>query len=384
MQHIWFILAAASLLLCLVISLQFYFGTRQIRRLVDSEPPPNDRLPRLSVIVPARNEQRHIEAALESLLKQDYANLELIVVNDRSTDRTGQILDAFAATHPRLNVVHLSELPAGWLGKNHAMHCGTQQASGQWLLFTDADVVMEPTTLRRAVGFAEHHNIDHLPMIGEIRMPNLLLESFVVMFIIYFFTYFRPWKAKDPDSRAYIGVGAFNLIRASVYHDIGTLQRIAMRPDDDVKLGKLVKTHGFRQELLDAVDLMYVPWYGSLREVVVGLEKNAFSGVDYSVLTVIAASLTALIFNVLPFIAVFVTSGIARLLYAATVLTLLWLCWITAAAAHLRRRSAILFPIVVVLFIFIQWRAMLLAFFQQGIRWRDTHYSLKELKSNKV
>jgi glycosyltransferase involved in cell wall biosynthesis len=384
MQHIWFILAAASLLLCLVISLQFYFGTRQIRRLVDFEPPPNDRLPRLSVIVPARNEQRHIEAALESLLKQDYANLELIVVNDRSTDRTGQILDAFAATHPRLNVVHLSELPAGWLGKNHAMHCGTQQASGQWLLFTDADVVMEPTTLRRAVGFAEHHNIDHLPMIGEIRMPNLLLESFVVMFIIYFFTYFRPWKAKDPDSRAYIGVGAFNLIRASVYHDIGTLQRIAMRPDDDVKLGKLVKTHGFRQELLDAVDLMYVPWYGSLREVVVGLEKNAFSGVDYSVLTVIAASLTALIFNVLPFIAVFVTSGIARLLYAATVLTLLWLCWITAAAAHLRRRSAILFPIVVVLFIFIQWRAMLLAFFQQGIRWRDTHYSLKELKSNKV
>jgi glycosyltransferase involved in cell wall biosynthesis len=414
MEHVLFYFAAANLLICIGIAAVLIHGGRQVQRLEKFAPPDNEGLPKVSVIVPARNEERDIEASIRALLRQDYENIELLVVNDRSTDRTGEILDRLAAEHPRLNVVHLSELPAGWLGKNHAMQLGALRAirgresfsvsvsnvgdveepkktpdrvragDEHWLLFTDADVVMEPTTLRRAVGYAIQHGIDHLPMMMEVRMPNVLLESFVVLFMIYFSAYFRPWKAKDPKSKAYVGIGAFNLIRADVYRAIGTHQRIAMRPDDDVKLGKIVKRGGYRQEMLNASGLMYVPWYNSLREVIVGLEKNAFSGVEYNPAIIVASSAVGLLFNVWPFAAVFFTGGVTQLLYLAAALCLLGLGWHAAGTMRVRRRSVLLFPVAVLLFIFIQWRAMLLTYIHNGIRWRDTHYSLAELKANKV
>ncbi len=414
MELVLLYLAAANLLLCISISVLLIRGGRQVAHLDAFAPPANEGLPKVSVIVPARNEERHIEASIRALLHQDYENIELIVVNDRSTDRTGEILDRLAAEHPRLNVVHLSELPAGWLGKNHAMQLGAMRAirgresfsasvvdvgdvdgpkktsdpvratCEHWLLFTDADVVMEPTTLRRAVGYAIEHRIDHLPMMMQVRMPNVLLECFVVLFMIYFSAYFRPWKAKDAKSRAYVGIGAFNLIRADVYRAVGTHQRIAMRPDDDVKLGKIVKQNGFRQEMLNASALMYVPWYSSLREVIVGLEKNAFSGVEYNPATIVVSSAVALLFNVWPFVAVFLTGGLTQLFYAAAALCLLGLGWHAAGTVKVRRWSVLLFPVVVLLFVYIQWRAMLLTYLNNGIRWRDTHYSLAELKSNRV
>src|SRR4029077_19257955 len=121
--------------------------------------------PRVSIIVPARNEEQGVRAAVESLLRQDYPALELVVVNDRSADRTGAILSALAEEHPgRLRVVTVSELPGGWLGKNHALWLGACQSSGAWLLFPDADVIFDPTCLRRAVAHAEAQRLDHLTM----------------------------------------------------------------------------------------------------------------------------------------------------------------------------------------------------------------------------
>ena len=119
-------------------------------------------LPTLSVLVPACNEASTLERAMQSLLAMDYPRLEIIAVNDRSTDGTGELLERLAAANPRLRVRHVTALPSGWLGKNHALHIASQEATGDWLLFTDADVVYTPDALLRAVSYARRVGADHL------------------------------------------------------------------------------------------------------------------------------------------------------------------------------------------------------------------------------
>src|SRR5262245_16111737 len=138
-EPLLFWMSIASLVLTMIAVALLTWGQMITRRLVETPIPDRDQWPAVSLIAPARNEERHIEAAVRSLVKIDYPNLEITIVNDRSTDGTATILDRLAAEFPQLNVVHLTELPAGWLGKNHALHLGASRSHGEWLLFTDAD-----------------------------------------------------------------------------------------------------------------------------------------------------------------------------------------------------------------------------------------------------
>jgi glycosyltransferase involved in cell wall biosynthesis len=372
--------AAVALLLNLLVAVVIARGSRAITSLGNLPEPQRNEWPRVSIVIPARNEARDVRAALQSVLLLDYPDYEVIAVNDRSTDETGDILEQFAAEQPRLRVVHISELPAGWLGKNHAMHVGAAQADGSLLLFTDADVVHDPPSLRRAVDFLLARQLDHLAMVPRVVMPSWLLQSFVVLFTNYFMAYFRPWKARDPKSAAHIGVGAFNLVRTGVYRDVHGHQPIAMRPDDDVRLGRLLKQQGYRQDVLDAIDMLHVPWYASVRELIRGLEKNAFAGVDYRLWVVVVSSLMALSGHLLPFLMVFVATGVTRWLFAGSIGVLLIWGWMTAGALRVPRSTALGLPLAVAMFLYIQWRTTLLTLMQGGIRWRDTFYSLRDLK----
>lgn len=407
MDALLFFLGALNLLICVVVAVPFIVSTRAIGRASEVAPL-TGKMPRVSVIVAARNEERNIETALQSLRNLDYDNLEIIVVEDRSTDRTPEMLDRIAgdslvstsessisrgqaeaaASAPLvrhgLRVIHIRELPAGWLGKNHALYRGASEATGEYFLFTDADIVMDPSILRRAMAYVLDERLDHLTMLFRICMPNWLLEAFVITFSLYFFIHFQPAKVRDPKSKAHIGAGGFNLVRAQAYREMGTHEAISMRPDDDVKLGKLVKKYGFRQDVLLAPELMYVPWYASVGELIRGLEKNAFSGVDYSIGMTVFSSMAILLWNVFPFIAVFITDGVTRGMYILTVLILWIMCGVVARSGQSRMWLVLAFPIAATLFAFIQWRTMLLNLFQGGIYWRDTFYPLAELKANKV
>jgi cellulose synthase/poly-beta-1,6-N-acetylglucosamine synthase-like glycosyltransferase len=380
----WTILAAVTLIIVVGAVLQIEIGNRRISALRDQAPAPRTPCPRVSIVVAARNEQQHVESAIQSFLQLDYGDLEIIAVNDRSTDRTGDILQALAAHHAALQVEHVLELPAGWLGKNHAQWRGAQRARGEYLLFTDADVVMDPLTLRRAIAYVTRQEADHVTISPHPVMPSLILQAFVVLFINLFALFLRPWKVADPHSSAFIGIGAFNLVRRDVYEAVGTHQTIAMRPDDDVKLGKIIKSNGYRQRVLFGNDMIRVPWYDSVRALILGMEKNAFSGVDYRIWLVLLSTAVLLATVVWPFVAVWVLSGPARYLYTAVVLLLLVRSWITARDLHQSRWSPLLLPLVVLLLIYIQWRAMLLTYIRGGIRWRDTHYPLADLKANRV
>jgi glycosyltransferase involved in cell wall biosynthesis len=376
------LLAAITTLLLFGTLVDFLVGHRRLRRLGHVAPAPP--FPSVSVVVAARNEGRHIERAATSLTALDYPRLEIIIVDDRSTDETGAILDRLSARHPNLRVTHVSELPPGWLGKNHALFVGASEASGELLLFTDADVVFEPTALKRAVTLMRQEGLDHLAAIPHAVAPGFALGAAVAAFGVFFAVYTRPWKVGDPKSPRHIGIGAFNLLRSSAYRAAGTHRAIALRPDDDVKLGKVVKKAGFRQGIVVAHDLITVEWYATLREFVDGLMKNAFAGVDYSLLTVAGSTIALTLTNVWPFIAVFVTSGAARTLNIASVVCLLLIFWTSARGVGSRPIYAVAYPASALLLVYIMWRSALMALVRGQIVWRGTAYPLSELKANRV
>jgi glycosyltransferase involved in cell wall biosynthesis len=390
-MHLWpwvgpflFWLAVVNLLVAVIGAGLIFASGMLVRRLRDMPIPELADWPSVSLIAPARNEARNIERAVRSLMTLDYPNLEITLVNDRSTDGTGAILDRLAAEFPRLNVVHVAELPAGWLGKNHALQLGADRSRSEWLLFTDADIIFEPTTLRRAIGYCLAGDIDHLAATPDAHMPSWLLTSFVVTFSIFFSIFVRIWAIRNPRSTAHVGIGAFNLVRAATYRAIGGHHPIRMRPDDDLKLGKIIKRAGHRQDVVHGTGLIAVEWYGSLAELLSGLEKNTFSTVNYNPWLNALTSVPPLVFNVWPFVAVFVVPGPARWIYLAVCLVLWSMSLATAQAMRAPVSAGLGFPLGVLLLVYIQWRSMLLNYYHGGIRWRDTHYSLDELRANKV
>jgi cellulose synthase/poly-beta-1,6-N-acetylglucosamine synthase-like glycosyltransferase len=375
-------LAVVTTITLAAMLVDFLIGHRRLRRLVDLEPAATG--PRVSIVVAARNEEGGIEKGLSSLLRLDYPDLEIIVVNDRSTDRTGAILDRLAVAEPRLAVVHLSELPQGWLGKNYALYSGAARATGALLLFTDADIVFEPTALRRAVGHLEREALDHLTAIPDTQVPGPALSAFIAAFAVFFSIYARPWKARDPRSSCHIGIGAFNLIRASAYRAIGTHLRIAMRPDDDLKLGKLVKKHRLRQDVVYARELIAVEWYQSVGEMIDGLMKNAFAGVNYSLLAAAGSTLALCATTVWPFVGLLVTTGWARWLNGLSALLVMGLFWTSARFSGGRPWQVVAFPMAALLFSYVIWRSALLAVIRGTVTWRGTAYPLARMRANRV
>ena len=383
-ESILFWLAAGTVVLWAAGFVALARGGRSLKQLHQLPPGDPARMPSVSIVIAARNEERGIEPALRSVLRQQGARIEVVAVDDRSEDATGAILDRMAAEEPRLRVVHVAELPPGWLGKNHALWLGAQAARGELLLFTDADVVMRPDTVLRAARYLADEGLDHLTAAPRVIMPGALLQAFGVVFTIMFSFFTRPWKVRDRRSRAHVGIGAFNLVRADTYRRVGTHRAIAMRPDDDVKLGKLVKKNGGAQEFVIGAEMISVEWYHSVREAVRGLRKNGFAGVDYRLSLVIFATVSHLVFILWPFVAVWMTDGWTRALYAAAIAIMLLTYAGSAAAQGSPVWHGVLFPVASMMFIFVVWNATLYALVNRGIEWRGTHYPLDELRANRV
>jgi glycosyltransferase involved in cell wall biosynthesis len=384
MEAFQFYLALTTLFFWLAIGLELFIGNRSLGFLRDIIPARKEQLNKISIIVPARNEERNIREALQSMLQQDYSNLEFIIINDRSADNTTAILEQMQKEHPRLQVHTITDLPRGWLGKNHALQCGAEWATGEILLFTDADIVMQPDTVSRAASCLHDQDIDHLCIMPNIRISGRLMGIFIMTFGIFFWLYAMPWRAADPKSKRYIGIGGFNMIRADVYRAIGMHQPIALRPDDDMKLGKLIKMNGYHQKLLHGESHLSVEWYRSVRELIDGLMKNAFAGVDYSVMAIVLTTVVQLTLGIWPFIALVITGRWVLIVNSTIVLTMLALWVETAREQSLNRWYGIGCPLGILMFIYILWRAMILNIKNDGITWRGTHYSLKELKANKI
>ncbi len=323
---IWFYWISGLLLalIWLVPTLQLALHFSEVADLTrpEWEPSKDANLPSLTVVVPARNEAAEIEPALRSLLQLDYPQYEVVAVNDRSTDQTGQIMERLAAepaAQGRLRVLHVRELLPGWLGKLHAMWRGAQQGTGEWLLFTDADCVFHHATLRRAVHYATKTGADHLVLFPTAHMKTLG-EQMLISFPQTMSSFaMRPWKVRDPKARDHIGVGAFNLIRRSAYNQIGTYEKLRLEVVDDIKLGEAIKQAGLCQDVVYGRGLVTLRWGIGAAGIIRNLEKNLFAFLQFRVSLVLAVCAVVCFLCVWPFAGLALAPGWARTGFAVAV-----------------------------------------------------------------
>ena len=337
----------------------------------------------VTLVVPARNEQEHVEATLRSLLALDYPNLQIIAVNDRSTDSTGAIMDRVFAQQQgsRLRVLHVEELPAGWLGKTHAMWLAAQQADSDWVLFTDADVVFRSDALRRAMRYVEGEKADHLIVFPtmELKSPG---ERMMVAFFQALFTFgHRPWKVADPDARDHMGVGAFNLVRRSAYVQVGTYEKLRLAVIDDMKLGEAIKEKGFAQRVVFGKDLLSIHWAKGGMGVVRNLTKNMFALMLFRWQRAVGAAFLLGLLNLGPFVGVVLAQGWARLGYAVATLVILTLYIGMSTKSKISPIYFFAHPISTLAFVFILLRSTFLTLWHGGVIWRGTKYPLEELRA---
>src|SRR5215470_5687422 len=298
-------------------------------RIADIAKPEWDRQPaghpRVSIIVPARNEEADIEQGLGSLLALDYDNYEVIVVDDRSTDRTGEIIDRVAtsaAAHGCLRAVHVGELPQGWLGKPHAMWTAGLQATGDWLLFTDADVLFKTEVLRRALSYAETKQANHVVIFPRMIMTSPGERMMIAFFQTLFTFGHRPWRVADPDTNDHMGVGAFNMVRRAAYDTVGTYKALRMEVLDDMKLGKVIKNAGLRQRNVFGEDLISIRWARGAMGVVDNLTKNFFAVLSFQWWRTVASLFGLLFLNLGPFLGIWLGHGWARVPFAVALVSM--------------------------------------------------------------
>jgi glycosyltransferase involved in cell wall biosynthesis len=343
--------------------------------------------PHVSVIVPACNEEEAIEGSLRSLLASTGLRLEIVAVDDRSTDRTGERMDAVAAeaggAAHELVVIHNRDLPEGWLGKPHALELGVQQARAPWLLFTDADVTFTPRALELALRHAMAQRADHL-----VLMPTLVREGIAegameatIQALALWDTHL--WKVQDARSPDFVGVGGFALIRREVLNGFGGMQPLRMEVVEDLSLGYMLKRGGFRSCVALGPGVVNLRWIRGLFGIVGNIEKNGFAVFRYRVWLAALTCLGLAIQAVVPLAAMFLGRwGLVAGLSAYAAIGLVF--YANRRANGVSPLTAALFaPCVAALF----WafiRSTTLTLVRDGVTWRGTHYPLKELRRNAV
>ena len=349
-------------------------------------PPAGVAWPRLSVIVPCRNEAAAVRGAVGSLLAQDYPGLEVIAIDDRSEDATGAILDQLAATHAALHVVHVAALPAGWLGKTHAMNEGAVAARGDFLLFTDADVTFAPGALRRAVAWALRARLDHAVALPHFIAPGALERGFVSLFAMLLLLHLDVGELERPGGTGHIGIGAFNLVRRDAYRAIGGHTRLRLEIVDDIKLGLLLRQSGARTGCVDSGGLVRVRWQRGFAASMRGLLKNFFAGQDYrwsAILRVVlqvplATALPAAVLAGARWLSPSAASG--ALAGAALALSAALLGGTARRLAGGRGWEGLLLPVAGVAFAGVALASALGATLRGAIVWRGTRYDLRALR----
>jgi GT2 family glycosyltransferase len=341
-------------------------------------------VPRVSILFSALDEAEKLPAALATFLAQDYPDYEVIAVDDRSEDATGAILDAAARANSRLKVVHVTSLPAGWLGKPHGLQTAFEHSTGDWLVLTDADVRFELDVLRTTIALAEERHWDHLTLLCHAEMFTMGEKIAMTFFGMSLLLGLRPWRASDPKSGAYVGIGAFQLIRRSAYEKMGTHRRLAMEVVDDVKVGKLVKQAGLRSGVAKAGRAVCVHWHAGLGNIIRGTTKNFYATTGFRLWVACGQVAGVLLMFVLPWLALPFVHGWARG-FAIVAIALPVMAQAGAAIEFAESPLyAVTQPLGALIFAWMIVRSTVVTLRQGGIRWRGTFYPIEELKRGVV
>jgi hypothetical protein len=338
--------------------------------------------PRISVIIPACNEATTIEGALAAHLASTYPHIEFVVIDDRSTDASGEIMDRIAQTDARVKVVHITELPSGWLGKLNAMQVGVEQASGDWLLFTDADVHMTPDTLQRCIAWCLQEDVNYLTAIPKLITSSRLVDIVVSFFARSTFGGGQMWKSFDVKSRRCAGFGAFMLVNKKAWHQTQGLSWLRLEVADDVAIGQMIKGTQTKCAVVNATDALSLTIYPQLSDVKTSMEKGGFAIIGrYSVVRALAMSA---LLPMLEFGLFLGLLGPTWLLVLSSVVFLLGLGCCVFVERWLGRSAyvALFSPLGSVFFAYYVARSAIMGWRNGGIRWRGTFYSSEQLRSH--
>ena len=392
-----------ALALCVgwgLVLMRVWRTTSAFRRLPTENLPSADDvaavLPKVSVIVAARNEAAGIESALRSLLSQEGVELELIVVDDDSSDDTLSIVKRVEADagarppHVTMLVIAQKKLPPGWIAKNYALELGQGRAHGDWLLFTDADVLHGPRAIKNAVAVMQRERLDHLAVFPRLEAGSLVEALVLPLFVLLYQLRFVDPRASDPTSRHGTGIGAFNLVRADAYRLRGTHARIRGSILDDNALGVMMRDEGGRGSVMRAYGQVRLRPYRSMKELYFGVRKSVLAQFGNSAALSVAAAATL------------VTAALAPPLLVLASLPLWWTGhapWIIAPAAVaalfpmiglLKARSmlrfeplaALLFPFGALVIATSALHAALVFGVKGTVEWRGRTYTKKDFKNS--
>jgi glycosyltransferase involved in cell wall biosynthesis len=366
-------------LVSLVLAIRIVRVVPLLKRLRPAEPAT---WPRLTLIIPACNEADTLASALEARRHDGYPDLEIVLVDDRSTDGTAEIIDRAAAADARVRAVHIRELPAGWLGKVHALQRGVEAATGEWLLFSDADVHWGPGTLCRCMAYTLQRGFDYLALFPELWRSTFLLDVLLASFVRVLCVAGRLWAVEDPHSSAAAGAGAFSLVRREALERAGGFAWLRLEIVDDVGLAQMLKQSGARPGIVNGRGLVGLHWYRTMAALARGMERSVFVGRGrFSMLRMLIFGLAVYALDAAPFVGL-IPSSVPHLALAGVVGSVLaivaqavpW-CWIGG-----RPVPALLPPVAAVLWAGVQIRATVRALRRGGLEWRGTFYGAKQLR----
>jgi chlorobactene glucosyltransferase len=338
--------------------------------------------PSLDVLIPVKDEVDNIAACIESILAQDYPNVRITVVNDRSADGTAEVVQSIQASHPQLRRVDITELPDGLYGKPHALHQVSSSLTGDVVAFVDSDLHLEPGCLRTLVHHLTSNGVDWVATAGAPEISRFWEKLVVPLFGAVAFAWYDPRKISDPNWPDAVG-SAFMVCRRDAYEAIGGHGAVIKVYDEDSELIRIAKRAGQKVSFVIATELFTQRHYGSLADTVRGLTRTCVGGiktVPRHVLTINALKYV----SILPLV-IFIVLGTAALLGTPLMWWPLWtamaaghlvvstaLVWLIYRTAKVDCRCALLHPLGSAVLIWILFRATIQLIRGTPITWRGT------------
>lgn len=277
-------------------------GKAQPELREDEPGPALDELPALSMLIAAKDEEANIGRCLDGLLKQDHPHLQIVVINDRSDDATGRIIDEYAERDPRVRAVHITELPAGWFGKNHAMHEGVKHATGFWYCFSDADCMYDsPRLLSAAQRYAMRENVQFLSVLPQLEAGSFWEQVIQPAAGGVMLVWFPPQKVNNPTMPHAYANGAFMLMPDTVYEQFGGHEPVKATLNEDMHFARRAKQQGVLLRVIRGGGLYRVRMYVGLAAAWRGWSR-IFYGCFGTFLRLFATALMLGVVSLLPYI----------------------------------------------------------------------------------
>ena len=336
--------------------------------------------PKVSVVIAAKNEGANVEPCLNALEKQTYRNLEIILVNDRSTDETGSVMQKYTTRHSSWKYIEIVTLPDRWIGKTNALEQGGKTATGDFIVFSDGDVVYSSDAVEKAMQTVITHHLDHLVMSATLHGTGILLHAMQTIFTMGMVSLLRLHKVGS-SPKYYVGAGIFNLVKTSLYRSLGGHESIRLEVIDDLMLGKIMVLGGGKAGFMNGRDLIKLDWYPNWKAMIHGLEKNAFASIRYSIPRLLIFGTFMFSIFLFPYAGLFLSSPIFWISIASLVLSHSIMALVGRRTGH-RAIVTLFLPIAVIMIAFAFFRSTWITLSRGAVIWRDTSYSLKVLKEH--